>query len=550
MTGELSCGLLESAAMQVRVLLPRGTRTNPISRLRTTLAAGLAVAGLVALSACRAESRDRSGHRVVVLGVDGATWDVIDPLMAQGELPNFRRLVDRGARADLIVLPPLTSPVVWTTYATGTFSRRHHILDFLYPYVDGEKHPVESTLRREPAIWSVASEQGRSVAVVGYYVTHPAEIVDGVVVSDTSLRSSDGTTYPTSLAAELDLVGTPEERQRAYRRFLPWSYDPRAADDPASPEHAVSRIVRGRIDGAIVADENVRRNAFRLLDRGDDLFMTYLRIVDHASHSTWRYYDDSELEEKADPEGKRLLGDLIPEAYRFVDEFLGEVMARVGKDANVILISDHGFGPATGAYAIRDERFADILSGNHRHDGILLAAGPDIQPGTYEGVAMTDVAPLILALLGLPISDELPGRVPDELLADGFESRHPRVRVPAYNKRWSTVVGSGGVDEHTMDQLKALGYVASSTPSGRGATEEVDYWRIDLRLRQGSLLGELLFDLMRGKTAEADRLMALVREKDPDLAAELPRIVRSVGATMQKDFPFTLFPDGALDSLH
>ncbi len=521
--------------------------------MRSTMVRLLMVVIGLGLAACRPEpEEDWSRHPVVVLGVDGATWKIIDPMMARGELPNFRRLVDRGARADLIVLPPLTSPVVWTTFATGTFGRQHNILDFTYPYSVGPKHPVETSYRQEPAIWTVASEHRRKVGIVGYYVTHPAEIVDGFMISDTILQSRQGSTYPVELAEQLDLVSTPQERQQSYRRFLSWDYEPRAADDPEAPFHAVSRIARGRLDSAIIRDENVRRNVLASIDRSTDLFMTYLRIIDHACHSTWRFFDDSAFDEETDPEAKALLGGVIPEAYRFADEFLGEVLQAVGEDVNIVLISDHGSGSATGVYTIKDPRLADVLSGNHRHDGILLAAGPDVQPGVYEGVTMMDVMPLLLALLDLPISEELPGAVPEGMLASRFAERYPTSRVPVYQKEWAVVDDANvepGVDEQAMDQLKALGYVSSSTQTGRDAVAETsDFWTAKLQIRRTSLLGELLFYLLREKVAEADQLMAVVAERDPELAKVLPRLVRGQAKTMQKDFDFPLFPEQTMES--
>ncbi len=503
------------------------------------------------LAGCRPDAGLEPPRPVVVVGIDGATWDVIDPMIAGGELPSFRKLVDRGARADLITLPPLVSPAVWTTYATGTFSRHHNILDFTYPYVAGKKHPVESTHRREPALWNVASDHGRTVGLVGYYVTHPAEKVDGFVVSDRALRGRDGTTYPEELSAELDVIDSAEERRQAFRRFLPWEYRPKDAANPDSPNHAASRIIRGRVDGAIVASENVRRNALKLLPRGVDLFMTYVQIVDHASHSTWQFFDDSDFEQKPDPRARELLGGLIPEAYRYVDDFLGELMRQVGEKANIVLVSDHGSGSATGPYAIRDEQLAGILSGNHRHDGILLAAGPDVRPGVYEGVTMMEVTPLILALLHLPISDELPGRVPEEMLAEPFLDRHPPVHVAAYRKQWQAVdagAPDARADAEALEQLKALGYLGSSTQAGRGESEQdVDFWSVEPRLRMNALQGELLYHLMREDTETVGRLMKLLRERDPDLASKMPRRIRSGARLLQEDFDFPVLDPSVIE---
>ena len=288
------------------------------------------------------EEKEWSGNRVVFIGIDGATWDVIDPMIARGELPNFQTLVNRGARADLVAVPPLRSPVVWTTYATGKFPRQHFILDFTYPYIAGAKRAVESTLRKQPAVWNIASENRRSVGVVGYYLTCPAEVVNGFVVSDKRLEGPGGTTFPPELDAELELIKTHTQLATVFKRFYPWPYDPLDRNPRPQYRHVID-IVSKRVDWSIVRDENVRRASLKLLSERVDLFMVYLRVVDHASHAAWIYYDDSDFEYEAEPFEKSLLGELIPESYRYVDEYLGQVLERIGPEANVILVSDHGF---------------------------------------------------------------------------------------------------------------------------------------------------------------------------------------------------------------
>jgi predicted AlkP superfamily phosphohydrolase/phosphomutase len=516
------------------------------------LAQALILLVILSLLACQSEFETKPDHPVVVIGIDGATWNIIDPMIDAGELPSFKKLVDRGARADLVVLPPLRSPVVWTTFSTGAFPRRHNILDFTYPYVAGEKHQVETNQRREPAVWNVASNHQLTAGVVGYYVTHPAEVIDGFVVSDQLLKLRDGSTYPPELEAEIELISSKQEQAQLFKRFFPWDYNRRDSKNPESPYFDVSRVVRGRVDSSIIASENTRRCSLKLMTRGVDLFMTYFQLIDHVSHSTWLYYDPTDFDYEPDPRSKELLGDMIPEAYRYIDDYLAEVMSQVGPQANIILISDHGFGSATGKFSIRDQRLASMLTGNHRHKGILLAAGPDIQAGSYQGITMMEVAPLILSLLRLPISDELPGRVPEELLTPAFLEGSAPKPVTTYSKHW-TVVDTSPADLETdtagLEQLKALGYIDSSTQAGRSSAESAhDIWSAEPRLRWGALAGELIFYLMQNKPEEIQQLMAQVGEHDPKLTAILASQVRAIAKIMQDEFTFPLFPDTAIES--
>ena len=157
---------------------------------------------------------DLKPRPLVVFCVDGATWDVIDPMIDRGELPNFRKLVETGVRGDLVSIPPVASPLVWTTVATGRFARHHNILDHVFPYTPGAKRRVSSLQRRVPALWNIASHHSRSVAIVGYYATHPVEEVRGAMVSDRAGKGLAGGIYPAKLEAEL----LPELQNRSVHR--------------------------------------------------------------------------------------------------------------------------------------------------------------------------------------------------------------------------------------------------------------------------------------------------------------------------------------------
>ncbi len=489
---------------------------------------------------------------LLVLGIDGATWDLIDPMIERGELPNLERLVERGARADLVSLPPLSSPPLWTTMATGRFPRHHNVHDHFYPYVPGAKRRVQSNERRVPALWNIASEAGRSVAVVGFYATHPPELVNGVMVSDQAPQGAPGSIYPDDVAVELqaehDRLRDADEIRRLHRRYLPWPYDVAAGDRPQDPYHRVTRVVKGRIGKQLIREEFLRRAALDLAPRQLDLLMVYLRMPDHASHSTWLYFDESVFEEKPDPFDRELLKDVIPTAYRDSDAYLGQLLERLGKEINVVVLSDHGFGPAVGKWQRRQRREWRMLSGSHRPDGIFLAAGPDVRRGEVDGVSVMDVAPTLLALLGLPVSRELPGRVVSEILRPAFLSDFPIRESAAYRTRWQRVVDAeappAGAAAEDLEILAALGYVDAETPlaSGDGGAD-LDFWSIEDRLRWSVMAGEVLFYFHRDDLAAIADVMALVEENDPVLRRRLPRAVKVYYRLWRDGFDFPVVSD-------
>ncbi|HMC83591.1 MAG TPA: alkaline phosphatase family protein, partial [Candidatus Polarisedimenticolia bacterium] len=163
------------------------------------------------------------GARLLVLGLDGADWKVVDDLLGEGKLPNLARLIREGVRARLKTIAPALSPVVWTSIATGFLPPEHGILDFLVEDIrTGRKIPVTSRQRKVRAIWNLLSEAGIPVGVIGWWATWPAESVNGYVVSDrvayqlfgqtpVSETSPQGKTHPPELFAKIaPLITSPQ----------------------------------------------------------------------------------------------------------------------------------------------------------------------------------------------------------------------------------------------------------------------------------------------------------------------------------------------------
>ena len=131
------------------------------------------------------QTRSDKPHPVLIVGWDGADWELLDPMLAADRLPNLASLIHRGASADLWSLKPMISPLIWTSVATGYLPDVHGILDFVRSDPqDGHPVPVTSADRKVPALWNIFSDAGFSVGVVAWWATWPAEKVNGVVVSD------------------------------------------------------------------------------------------------------------------------------------------------------------------------------------------------------------------------------------------------------------------------------------------------------------------------------------------------------------------------------
>src|SRR5262249_43973801 len=138
----------------------------------------------IAAKTVRERSQD-TGVKIAILGLDGADWELIDPLLARGEMPNLARLKERGAWGNMKTMSPTLSPLLWTSMATGKTPEEHGIVDFLVKDpATGKVVPVSSRSRRVQALWNMFGAAGRKSAFVAWWGTWPAEQVDGTMVSD------------------------------------------------------------------------------------------------------------------------------------------------------------------------------------------------------------------------------------------------------------------------------------------------------------------------------------------------------------------------------
>lgn len=171
-----------------------------------------------------------------------------------------------------------------------------------------------------------------------------------------------------------------------------------------------------------------------------------ITLPDRTSHAFWRYHEPGAYpplpaDELAAHRSK------VEDAYRESDRLLGQILERIGSGTTLLVVSDHGSAAGPPPY------------GTHRREGILIAAGPGIAPTPErEQLEIDDVTPLALALLGLPLADDLHGEVPAAVFAQPGSG----ARIESYEteEAVTTAAGSGvTIDESTRDQLRGLGYL-------------------------------------------------------------------------------------------
>jgi predicted AlkP superfamily phosphohydrolase/phosphomutase len=270
------------------------------------------------------------GHKVLVIGLDGASLDLIRPWADEGKLPNLARLLRRGASGPLrSTVQPYTAQA-WTTMVTGVNAARHRLFDFWQRDLDTYGFRLSNaSARAEPALWTVLSRRGRSAIIVNVPMTYPPEPLSaGVMVSgrDTpGLRSNYS--YPPSVKEELagalgaDYVIVPDD----------WRWMRLGRPDRAREELLNEATVR------FATMQHLMRT------RDWDFCMFVVGATDGAAHFFWRWHDasfpghDSAMAE--------LGHDVLLEVYQLADECIGNMLQDLSSDVAVVIASDHGSGP-------------------------------------------------------------------------------------------------------------------------------------------------------------------------------------------------------------
>jgi predicted AlkP superfamily phosphohydrolase/phosphomutase len=261
--------------------------------------------------------------RVLVIGIDGATFDLIAPWSKAGDLPNLARLMAEGVHGSLeSTLPPVTSPA-WPTFATGMNSGKHGVFDFIRP-MGGQFELVNAASIRAPTVWQILSEAGHRIGVMNVPVTYPPTPVNGFIIAG-MLSPVGGTfTYPA------DLLDRYAGQMKPYRIAPQVQYK-----EGNETEFAADFL-----------DLVERRGEYALqlmTDHPYDFLMFHFQATDIVQHAFWKFVDPGHP--RYDPQAAARFGPALKQVYQHVDGFIGQMLDRLMDDATVIVMSDHGFGP-------------------------------------------------------------------------------------------------------------------------------------------------------------------------------------------------------------
>ena len=379
-------------------------------------------------------------------------------------MPNLQRLVEQGAMAHIATLHPPLSPMLWTSIATGKRPFKHGILGFSEPTADGQGvQPVTNLSRKSKAVWNIFQQSGLRSIVVGWWPSHPAEPIGGVMVSDHYHRASGplesawplrpGAVHPPELANTLaELRMHPEELALPMiEQFVPKA---------ATIDHKKDPRLLGCCT-TLCECVSIHSAATWLLDNEPwDFFAVYYDAIDHFCHGFMKYHPPKQdwIKEK----DFDLYQGVVSMAYQFHDQMLGTLILKAGEGVDVVLLSDHGFHPDH----LRPKAIPEIPAGpaiEHRDFGILVMSGTGFKKDELiHGASVLDIAPTLLAMYGLPVGEDMDGKV----LTAAFEEL-PAVDTIA---SWEEVSGDDGrhppntrldpvAAKEALEQLVALGYI-------------------------------------------------------------------------------------------
>ncbi len=267
--------------------------------------------------------------KLVVIGLDAATWTLIRPWMAEGSLPNLSKLMKDGVSGALeSILPPITPPA-WTSFMTGKNPGKHGIFHFVETEHGGyAMNYANATSRRAPTVWKLLNNAGYTVGTMNIPFTYPPEKLNGFQISG---------------------MDTPSEKS-------PFIHPPQLRDE--LEKHLGGIQLDLRFLGAMTTDE--RRNQvlaemeqldrqwskaalYLLENHPQDVMMFVFMSIDTVQHYFWQHMDRDHF--LHDPKLAPKFGDAVRKVYERLDAAAGEIVNRLAPETAVFVVSDHGGGP-------------------------------------------------------------------------------------------------------------------------------------------------------------------------------------------------------------
>lgn len=392
-------------------------------------------------------------HKTLLIGIDAADWLIAKPWLEAGKLPNLKNLMENGCHGPLKSMMPSVSPMLWTSIATGKHPYKHNIIGFVEEN-EGKLQPVSSYRRKEKAIWDVLGENGKRSLLVNWWPSHPALPLEGVCVSNQFFQPKENQSwldcpeavYPPERYEEMAKLRIHPSliSDHDLRHFVPL-YPQIPADKRANLETIILSIA----ETATVAN-----NMTSLMKSEDwDFGAVYFDILDKLQHAFVRYLPPKP--HFVDEREFIWYSQVVRAAYQWIDAIIGEIVSTAGEDAQVMVVSDHGFKSGEE----RLDEFPDEPGGptfEHRDEGVFIFKGKGTTPGCLiHDACLLDIAPTLLASMDLPLADDLDGKFLDKCFS---KDKNPK-KVATYGEFTAQSRGMGSSSQ-ILQRLAGMGYIS------------------------------------------------------------------------------------------
>ena len=287
---------------------------------------------------------------MLVLGLDGADWDVVRPLASAGRLPNLAAWLQGGVAAPLpSTTPPMSFPA-WSSFATGLAPGRHGIFDFTQKQAGAYRiRFVNATDRAGEPFWMRASRAGRRVLCLGVPATFPPDRVDGLLVP--------GFDAPVSTGSDAAAASDPALYTRVAAHVGPWMMPDldEAARADGWHERAVATLLSRIERKTAFALEALRQ--LREAGRDPELMVVVFSESDTVAHHYWRDHDAASP--RHDRSASAVRKGALAAIYQRLDAAAGALRDAFGDDAACFVVSDHGQGGASRRVVHVNRRLAE-----------------------------------------------------------------------------------------------------------------------------------------------------------------------------------------------
>lgn len=294
--------------------------------------------------------------KIVIIGLDGASWPVLVDLVAKGRMPNIKKLMAQGVSGPLMSLAVTASPIVWTSLATGKLPQKHGVEEFI----------VDTSAVKTKRLWDIVEEDGMTIGVYGWLVTYPPREVNGFMIP--CWLATSPATFPDSLEfikkmelgvkgkysvgigdylgaalAALKLGATPATLLGLAANMIGKLF---SRPGPSRSEWRL-RVFSMKLRMELFAN---LINKFRT-----DFSTVVISEIDNLSHRYWGYFEPEKFSHLKAAEVRKF-GDVIPRIYQEADAAVGRVIANIDQETTVFVISDHGFQALTTPLRINPDK--------------------------------------------------------------------------------------------------------------------------------------------------------------------------------------------------